>query len=102
LPQIKKGTYVQIHDNLLAPGERAVGIPEETAQTPLQFWVKGFLLADANQGEAVEIETKAGRVMKGTLVAVNPPYEHNFARPTPELITISEELREFLGQEGCK
>jgi hypothetical protein len=42
---VAKGTWAEIHRVLLAPGERAPNIPEDTKRVSLELRVKGFLLA---------------------------------------------------------
>jgi len=97
----KKGDWVQIQKTLLKPEERTAPLPEDTKKLPLQMRVKGFLLNESAEiGDEVEIETLIGRRVKGTLVAINPKYEHDFGEPVPELITIGIELRKIL--EGDK
>lgn len=93
---VKAGSWVQIHRVVLPPGGRAPQVPEETQRVPLELRVKGFLLGEARMGEEVTIRTIVDRELAGTLVAVNPRYEHDFGAPVPELLTIGHELREFL------
>ncbi len=38
----KKGDWVQIHQIVLKPEERAPQVPEDTKKVPLEFWVKGY------------------------------------------------------------
>jgi hypothetical protein len=98
--RVPKGTWVELHRIVLAPGKRAPGVPEETARVPLEMTVKGFLTRDAAPGEATEIVTRAGRRLHGTLQRVNPPYTHGFGPPIPELQSAGEELRALLGEPG--
>ena len=51
---VKKGTWVQLHSVVLKPGERAPQVPQDTAQAPLEQWVKGWLLADAAIGQPAQ------------------------------------------------
>jgi hypothetical protein len=97
---IPKGTWVQVHQIVLQPEERAPQVPDDTKQVPLELKVKGFLETEANLDDHVTIKTLCGRTMEGRLVAVNPRYEHDFGYPVPELLTIGQELREFLFGEG--
>lgn len=93
----KKGDWVQIEKLLLKPEERTVPLPEDTKKVPLKMRVKGFLQnEEANIGDEVEILTLIGRRVTGTLVAINPKYEHDFGEPVPELLTIGIELRKIL------
>jgi len=82
---VKKGTWVRIHRILLAPGERAENLPEDTRKVPFELWVKGFLTAEAEIGQNVEIITKTGRSEQGTLETVEPSYRHDFGAYVPEL-----------------
>jgi len=93
---IAKGTWVEIHRTVLAPGERAPQVPEDTRQVPLEMRVKGFLLAPASLGEEAEIETPAGRRLRGTLMRVNPAYSHSFGSPIAELSAVGGEVRAML------
>ncbi len=45
---------MQLHSVVLEPGERAPQVPEDTARMPLEMWVKGWLLADADLGQAAQ------------------------------------------------
>ncbi|KXG78697.1 hypothetical protein AN618_00350 [Fervidicola ferrireducens] len=99
MPDALKGTWVQIHKVVLKPEERSARLPDDTKKVPLEFRLKGFLTHDANLGDEVEIETLIGRKVKGTLVKINPEYEHGFGRPVPELLSIGMELRKILGGE---
>ena len=92
----KKGDWVQIHQIVLKPEERAPQVPDDTKQVPLELWVKGFALNDAILGEQIEIETTTGRTVKGELVAVNPKYTHSFGEFVPELLQIDRQLKEIL------
>ncbi len=84
--QAKQGDWVRIERTALAPEERAPGIPEETARTPLTLWVKGALLSEtASVGDAVEVKTVTGRRVRGKLESVNPAWRHDFGAFVPEL-----------------
>lgn len=98
--QIAQGTLVEIHACVLQAGERAPQVPGDTRQVPLEMRVKGCLVASATTGEAVEIITPAGRHLRGTLVSVNPPYNHGFGAPLPELSAIGDEVRAILRERG--
>lgn len=93
---IKKGEWVRIHKIILTPEERAPQIPDDTRAVPLELWVKGFLQADAEIGDQVEIETVTGRVETGKLIEVNPYYTHDFGKFIPELLQIDKQTRETL------
>lgn len=99
---IKKGTYVQIHQIVLRPDERASNLPDETKNVPLEMWVKGYLNSDAKIGDEVEITTLTNRKVIGTLVEVNPSYRHDFGKFVPEILKIGQDLRKILKDgEGC-
>lgn len=92
----KKGDLVEIQFVVLEAGQRSPNIPEDTASVPYLARVKGFLLEDARVGETASIETIIERRLTGTLIAVNPPYGHDFGRPVQELLPIGTELRRLL------
>lgn len=92
----KKGDWVQIHQIVLKPEERAPQVPADTKCVPLELWVKGYAQHDAEIGQSMEIETVTGRKVKGELVAVNPNYTHDFGKFVPELLKIDAQLKEIL------
>lgn len=93
----KKGDWVQVHQVVLSPSERAPQIPEETRKVPLELEVKGFLINDSAEiGEEVTIRTLIDRELSGKLVAVRPSYEVNYGEPQQELLAIGPELRTIL------
>ena len=94
--RIDRGTWVEIHRIVLAAGERAPQVPEDTQAVPLEMRVKGFLAAPAAVGDEVSIVTAAGRTLSGTLVEINPAYGHGFGVPIAELCGIGAELRALL------
>ena len=96
---IAKGSWVEIQTLVLAAGERAPQVPDDTRRVSLEMKVKGFLLEDARLGDEVEIQTPSGRRLGGKLAAVNPGYEHSFGPPIPALLTIAEEVRAMLAQD---
>ncbi|MBN1573405.1 MAG: 2-amino-4-ketopentanoate thiolase [Deltaproteobacteria bacterium] len=97
---VKEGSWVEVHRIVLEPGERAPQVPEDTKKVPLEMRVKGYLNDDAGMGDEVEITTAVGRVVSGKLTAVNPPYDHGFGEPIPELISIGREVKKIIGKEG--
>ena len=104
---VKKGTWVSIRKTILEPKERAAGIPEDTAATPLMMWVNGFLQADANIGDEVTVCTRMNRVEEGTLEEINPTTQVDYGNYVPEIVQIGIKAREILSgsQEGdcsCK
>lgn len=97
----KKGDWVRIHSIVLEAGERAPNVPEDTQKVPLELWDKGFLLNDsANIGDEVEVETYIGRKIEGTLLEVNPYYDHDFGKCVPELLYIGKQLKSLIGEDG--
>lgn len=96
----KAGTWVRIHDIILAPGERATNLPEDTKKVPLEMWTKGFLLEEASIGDTVEVETITGRIVKGTLVEVSPYYNHDFGKYIPEIMEVGLQLKKILWGGG--
>ena len=97
---VKKGTWVQIVRIILKSEERAPQVPEDTKKVPLKMWVKGYLAHDANIGEEVEIKTLTGRIERGTLVTENPRFYHDFGDFVPEILKISEIVKnELFGDE---
>ncbi|GAB6137984.1 2-amino-4-oxopentanoate thiolase subunit OrtA [Halanaerobaculum tunisiense] len=95
MSQIKKGSWVQIEQTLLEPGERAPQIPKETQEVPLKLWVKGYLTKDAQPGDKVTIKTIIGRSLTGKLVAENPRYTHDFGKPITQLLSVREEFNQL-------
>jgi len=94
---VKKGEWIQIHDIILKPEERTAKIPEDTKKVPLEIWVKGFLDADAKMGDVVEVTTRVGRTVKGTMVDVNPTYDYGFGEVyIPELLKISRQVKDIV------
>ena len=76
---VQKGTWVRIKKILLPVGQRAPQDPEDTRNTPLVMWTKGFLAADANLGDEVD-----------------PYYTHSYGKCVPELVQIDRNYRAFL------
>jgi hypothetical protein len=91
----KKGDWVQIHNIVLPPEERSSALPEDTKVNPLEMWVKGYLTEDAEIGEVAEVITRTGRHTKGTVVKVNPYFEHNFGFFVPEVLEIGDQVRKI-------
>ncbi len=93
---IKKDTWVLLHRNILEPAERAPQVPEDTKKVPLEMWIKGYLNEDANIGDEVTVTTRTGRKEKGTLLEEEPYYKHDYGKFVPELLVISEQVREIV------
>ena len=98
--KIVKGTWVEISSIVLAAGQRAPHIPDDTQKVPLELRAKGFLKQSASLGGQAELETVAGRCLVGTITTVNPAYTHGFGAPIPELTEIGEEVRTILREQG--
>lgn len=92
----KKGEWVRIHKIILEAAQRTGKLPEDTKNVPLEMWTKGYLLADAEVGDEVEIESVNGRHETGTLIEVNPYYEHDFGTCVPELLKIDKQVRNIV------
>lgn len=92
----KEKDWVKIHSIVLKPEERTQQIPTDTQSVPLEMWVKGYLLSDAQLGEEVKIQTVTGRIEVGTLVEVFPTYTHSFGKFIPEILEIDELLQQEL------
>lgn len=92
----KKGEWVKIHSIVLKPEERAPQVPDDTKAVPLETWVKGFILEEAEIGEVVEVKTYTGRFVKGTLTEIAPSFKHSFGDHIPELLQIGLQLRSIL------
>lgn len=92
----KKGEWVKIYRVILKPEERAPQVPDDTKLVPLEMWVKGFLTADAELGDIVEVKTITGRMESGKLVEINPTYTHSFGNFVPELLQIGLDLKKIL------
>jgi hypothetical protein len=97
---VSTGTWVEVYSIVLPPDQRAGHIPEDTKHVPLEMRAKGFLVGAATLGDQVEIVTVTGRRLKGTLVQVNPSYDHGFGAPIPELLAIGGEVRALLRMTG--
>ncbi len=95
----KKGDWVRIHSVVLKAAERTARLPEDTQKCDLEMWTKGTLLADAEIGDTVTVETAVGRLATGTLVEVGPYYTHSYGKFVPEIIEIDKQLRAIMGGE---
>jgi len=93
---VKKGEWVRIHKIILEPPARAPQVPDDTKKVSFEMWVKGYLDADANIGDEVSITTVTDRKETGTLIEVNPCYEHSFGKFIPELLAIDKQVRGIL------
>ncbi len=93
---VKAGSFVRISQVILKSEERTSAIPEDTKQTDLVMWTKGFLNNDAKIGDHVTITTLANREESGTLVAKNHMHEVNYGEFVEEIIPIGVYLKEKL------
>lgn len=98
----RAGDWAELHLVLLGPGERAPGLPSETAEVPLEARVRGFLEHDAAVGERATARTVLGRRVEGTLAEILPPARQTFGRPVPELLEVGRELRALIRAGGLE
>ncbi len=96
--RVEQGSWVEIERIVLQAGERAPQVPGDTQRVPLLLRARGTLLAEGVLGEVVDIESAAGRRLSGTLITANPPYDHSFGSPIPELTAIAAEVRALLAE----
>lgn len=99
LPQFKshkKGDYVVIHRTVLPAGERAAGVPEDTANKPLDMWLKGFLQEDAEIGDTVKVKTLIDREVEGELTAKTAAPTHTYGEVVPELMKIHHQVKQMV------
>ena len=95
---IPAGTWVELERVILRPGERAPGIPADTASVPFAARVRGFLIAATPKGATAEVRTQADRVVSGRLRAVLPRNPADFGNPSPELLQVGKAMRQRLHQ----
>ena len=95
-----KGRWVQVHNVVLEPAERAAQVPEDTRAVPFEMWVKGYLAADAELGGECTIVTPTGREVTGTLEEIEPGYSHAFGGYVPELDVVRRQVRDMLREGG--
>ncbi len=91
---IGKGTWVKVQHQVLDSTQRAPQLPEDTKGVPFMMWAKGFLTEDGEMNSVVTIKTITGRLVEGTLMEVEPSYDHNYGSYIPELLCIGQILRE--------
>ncbi|WP_105617897.1 2-amino-4-oxopentanoate thiolase subunit OrtA [Vallitalea okinawensis] len=93
----KKNDWVKIHNIILGPEERAPQVPEDTKKVPLELWVKGYLIDEkAEIGDTVVVKTVTGRRVSGSLIEIEPSFNHDFGSYVKELAYIGPGLRELL------
>ncbi len=95
-PLVPAGTWVELERVILKPGERAPGIPADTASVPFSARVRGFLVTPAHMGTIAEARTQAGRVVTGRLRAVLPRNPADFGDPSPELLQVGKAMKQRL------
>ena len=93
---VPAGTWVELERVILRPGERAPGIPADTASVPFAARVRGFLLAPARKGTTAEVRTPADRVVTGKLRTVLPKNPADFGDPSPELLQVGKAMKRRL------
>jgi len=89
----RRGDWVEVAREILAPCERAPDLPEDTAKAPYTMRVRGIALEDASVGENLRVRTQAGRELEGELIAVRPGFEHTFGGCVPEIVEVRERLK---------
>jgi hypothetical protein len=92
------GDWVEVERVLLEPADRSKNLPSETAEKPLRMWIKGFAQAAGDLGDALTVKTMTGRLVEGSLSAINPGYFHTFGKPIPELVHVGVDLRARLAE----
>lgn len=90
------GKWVQIHKIVLDENSRAPQVPDDTKKVPLEMWVKGKLLTEANIGDVCKVETVTKRVVEGVLCDIEPKYVHNYGEFVPELLQVTTQAKEIL------
>ena len=95
-----KGQWVQVHNMILEPSERAAQVPDDTKAVPLEMWVKGYLTADAELGGECTVVTPTGREVTGRLEEIEPGYIHAFGGYVPELDVMRRQVRDMLREGG--
>lgn len=99
LLEIPAGTWVELERVILNVGERAPGIPSDTASVPFTGRVRGFLVGPAFLKSQVQVRTQADRIVTGTLRTVLPRNPANFGEPSAELLMVGKAMKARLGAE---
>ncbi|MCL2851877.1 MAG: 2-amino-4-oxopentanoate thiolase subunit OrtA [Defluviitaleaceae bacterium] len=94
--QAVKGQWVQVSNIVLDVGERAAQAPKDTQALPLEMWVKGHLVSDAQLDDQCTIVTPTGRHVAGKLVEIEPGYHHAFGEYVPELDAVRRQVLEMM------
>jgi len=95
---IKKGTWVEVEEIVLAPEDRASNIPDETKKTPLKSWTCGKCLSDCEIGGHVQVETNIGRISSGIVVDIEPGYYHTYGKYVEEISNIGKQARKIIAE----
>lgn len=91
--RVPAGAWVELERVILKPGERAPGIPADTASVPFAGRVRGFLCAPSRRGTIALVLTQADRIVSGRLRAVLPRNPADFGDPSPELLMAAKEMK---------
>lgn len=95
--KVIKGSWVEIENCILKSEERSSNLPEDTRNTDLTMWLRGFLMnASAEIGDEVIVKTLSGRAVSGKLCNTQPRHQYDYGDTIVELIEIGEELKEAL------
>lgn len=93
---VKKGTWVSVRRTVLSPEGRAATVPDDTKQVALVLLTSGYLQADANIGDNVQIITHIGRADEGELVEANPIFNVNYGHSVPILNQVRDDLLKLM------
>lgn len=97
--EVPAGTWVELERVILKPGERAPGLPSDTASVPFAGRVRGFLVAPASLRAPAKVRTQADRIVSGTLRAVLPRNPADFGEASAELLRAGKAMKARLGAE---
>lgn len=100
MSSIPKGTWVEVERILTGAGRRLQAWPfDGDRPSPVALRVSGFLMEDAELGQAVRVRTVNGKVYVGQVRIENPGYGYSFAHSAPELRPGLQD-REFRAASG--
>jgi hypothetical protein len=78
-------------------GKRAPQVPEDTKNTPLIAFTKGWLIDQkAKVGDTVTVRTMTDRTVQGTLTNRGLAPVHTYGGFVPELLEIHKQVRSVL------
>lgn len=83
---VPAGTHVEVVREILAAGQRAPGVPEDTAHTPYRVRTRGILVEETPMFGQATVLTPAGRLYTGRIILESPPDNHSFGRRHPALL----------------